>query len=213
MAKLLSKNFKKRVLVLTVPYVTYFLLKILYLTCKKRFHYEAKQEIPKPSIWAFWHGELLMVIKAYLEIRKNSEIDSMISEHSDGEIIARVIKLFGGGVIRGSSTRGGIKALKGAFESIKRGRDIGITPDGPRGPRHSVAEGIVLISKKKKIPIVTLNCKPSSYWQFNSWDKFVVPKPFSTLNFYVGEPFYIDESMEMEEAKEMIQKRLLKNAV
>ncbi len=213
MAKLLSKKFKKRILVSVIPYLTYVLLKTLYFTCKKRFYYEGTRQIPEPSIWAFWHGELLMVIKAYLEIRKSSDIDSMISEHSDGEIIARVIKLFGGGVIRGSTTRGAIKALKGAFASIKNGRDIGITPDGPRGPRHSVAEGIVLISKKKRIPIVTLNCKPSSYWQFNSWDKFVVPKPFSTLNFYVGEPFYLDESIKMEEAKEMIRKRLLKNAV
>ncbi len=213
MAKLLSKDFKKRVLVKTVPPIAYLLLKLLFFTCKKKLCFKGKRDIDKPAVIAFWHGELLMAILGYIEFRKGVEIDSMISDHSDGEMIARVIKLFGGGVVRGSSTKGGIKALKGAFKTLELKRDLGITPDGPKGPRHSVAEGIVLIARKKGVPVVTINCKPSSYWQFDSWDKFVLPKPFSTLNLYIGEPLYLDKNISVEEAQNIIQERLLENAV
>ncbi len=208
MAKSLSKRFKKAVLLKFAPRIIYFVVNLLYFTCKKEFHSNIKAEdLPMPSIITFWHGELLSVLIGYLKYKKSSNIDSIVSEHKDGEIIARVVSLFGGGTIRGSSTRGGIKALRESFKSIDGGRDLGITPDGPRGPRHSVAEGIVLISKRKNVPIVTFNCKPTSYWQLNSWDKFTIPKPFSTLHFYIGEPFLLDD-LSMEDSKELIKERL-----
>jgi len=148
---------------------------------------------------------------AYHGFRKRKSIDSIISEHSDGEIASRFIELLGGGVIRGSSTRGGVKALKGAFKSISQGRDVGITPDGPKGPRHSVSNGVVLIAQKKSVPIVTMNCQPSSCWRFDSWDRFFIPKPFCTLNFYFSEPFYIND-LDEDKAKELIKERLMKHA-
>ncbi len=213
MAKLLIKKFRKSVLRKIAPWFIYLTVKILYLTCKKKFHTRLKpSSLNSPVIVAFWHGELLSVMQGYMLFFSNSKVDSIVSEHGDGEIIAKVVSLFGGGTIRGSSTRGGIKALKQSFKAIDNGRNLAITPDGPKGPRHSVADGIVKISQKKDIPIVTFNCKPSSYWQFDSWDRFVLPKPFSVLNFYVGEPFYLADSS-LEESKELIKERLLENAI
>ncbi len=206
------KRIKNSILLKVAPRVLYIFINLLYSTCKKRFHTEFEDELSSPIIVAFWHGELLSILKGYMLYRKSANIYTMVSEHKDGEIIARVISLFGGYAIRGSSTRGGLKALRESFRVVNKKRDLAITPDGPKGPRHSVADGVVLISQKKKVPIVTFNCKPSAYWQFGSWDKFVIPKPFSTLDFYIGKPFYLDD-LPIQEAKEILKERLMKNAV
>ena len=213
MAKQFFKKFRNTILLKFAPRIFYIVLGILFFTCKKKFYSTVESDkLPNPVIVVFWHGELLSVMKGYMLYRGNKNIDSMISEHKDGELIARVVSLFGGGTIRGSSTRGGVKALMQSFKTLKKKRDLGIALDGPRGPRHSVADGVVLISQKKSVPIVAFNCKPTSYWQLNSWDKFVIPKPFCTLNFYVSEPFLLDD-LTMQEAKEKVKERLMGNAV
>ncbi|MCF6172425.1 MAG: lysophospholipid acyltransferase family protein [Campylobacteraceae bacterium] len=213
MAKSSFKDFKKALVLKIVPKVAFVFLNLLYFSCKKKFHSSGpKDKIQTPAIFAFWHGELLPLMKGYVDFRGTKSIDTIISSHFDGEIIAKIVAMYGGGSIRGSSTRGGLKALKESFRSLGLKRDLAITPDGPKGPRHSVADGIVLISKKKSVPIVTLNCKPSSYWQLNSWDKFMIPKPFSTLNIFIGEPFYLKD-LSIEESKKLIKERLMQNAV
>ena len=213
MAKLSFKEFKKAVLLKIAPVVFFIFLNLLYLSCKKKFYAKTKtNEIQHPAIFAFWHGEFLPILKGYIDFRGSRDIDTIISSHFDGELIAKAVSIFGGGSIRGSSTRGALRALKDSFRSLELKRDLGITPDGPKGPRHSVADGIVLISKKKNVPIVTINCKPSSYWQLSSWDKFVIPRPFSTLHIYVGEPFYLGD-LSLEESKQLIKERLMENAV
>ena len=136
----------------------------------------------------------------------------MISEHRDGEAITRTVQYLGINSLRGSSTRGGVKALIGAIKELKAGNDIAITPDGPKGPRHSVADGIVLIAQKTNTKILFLNVKVDNYWQFKSWDKFVIPKPFSKIDFYISEAYSLD-SMENEDAKSFVQEKLLINAM
>jgi Kdo2-lipid IVA 3' secondary acyltransferase len=210
---LFSKEFKNAILLRLAPRIIYFFFHLLLLTCKKRVHSKNPDyKSSSPVIIAFWHGEIFSTLALYRLYIENKNIDFLISEHKDGEFIARALALFGGGTIRGSSTRGGIKALKQAFKAIDQHRDIGITPDGPKGPRHSVADGMVLLSQKKQVPIVTLNFKPSSFWKANSWDHFVIPKPFSTIDFYIGEPFLVSE-MSLEEAKSVIQKKLKCHAI
>ena len=211
MAIYLSKNLKKKIGAIFLPPILYVFTYILYLTCRRVYHFDKSKTSSKESIFVFWHGELLMLIFGYKNYRNSNNIDTIISEHNDGEIIHRVLKLFGGGSIRGSSTRGGIKALKGAFLSLKKGRDIGITPDGPKGPRHSIANGVVLIAQKKNAPIITMRVKASRQWRMKSWDKFSIPKPFCRLDFYYSDPFYVS-GYGLEDAKNMIKKRLDENA-
>jgi len=148
---------------------------------------------------------------AYIDYRKAKNIDTIVSQHHDGEIATRLLHFFGGGSIRGSSSKGGLKALKDAFTSLKNGRDIGITPDGPRGPRHSVADGAVVIAQKKGVPLVAMNVKMSRCWRFNSWDRFVMVKPFATLDFYYSDPFYVTD-LSLDDAKKSIKERLMKHA-
>ncbi|MDD3342223.1 MAG: lysophospholipid acyltransferase family protein [Sulfurospirillaceae bacterium] len=211
MATLFSKSNRKKFLVWIVPPLAFAIIKLLYSTCKKKYHIPS-QDMVEPSLYALWHGELLMLPFAYIHISKSQQLDAIISRHGDGEIIAKVIQLFGGGTIRGSSSKGSSTVLKNALRSLQKGRDIAITPDGPRGPKHSVADGLITLAKLKNVPIVTLNCQPSSYWKMKSWDAFCIPKPFCTLSFYIGEPFYVGD-LSLDEAKKIIQKKLLNHAI
>ncbi len=211
MAKLLNKKTKRKLEAFIVPPLAYVILYFIYLTCKKRYHFDETKVKTIPSIFVFWHGELLMLPFAYRNYRKSKNIDVIVSQHHDGEIATRLLQMLGGDTIRGSSTRGGLKALKDSFKSLNLGRDIGITPDGPKGPRHSVADGAVVIAQKKNVPIITMNCKASKAWRLKSWDKFSIPKPFCTLDYYYSDPFYVtDESLES--AKDKIKERLMKHA-
>jgi len=211
MAKLFSKVTQRKLLVWIVPPLVYALVKILFFTCKKRF-YLSQDGSATPSIYAIWHGEMLMAAAAYKYYTKRETIDTIVSNHFDGELVAKLMQLFGGGTIRGSTSKGGVSALRGALKALKNGRDIGITPDGPRGPRHTVADGAAALAMMRKVPIITMNCHLTSYWSMKSWDKFCIPKPFSTIEFYFGDPFYVHE-LSLEEAKALIEKRLLVHAV
>ena len=194
-----------------VPFVMQLFVRFIYLSNKKIFHHPKKLE-DQVHLVAFWHGELLMQPFNYQKLKPNGKVSAMISEHRDGEAITKTVEYLGIHSIRGSSTRGGAKALIGAIKELKGGDDIAITPDGPKGPRHSVADGIVAISQKTNAKILVFNCKPSKYWQFNSWDKFIVPKPFGTLEFFISEPLDVS-GMSMDEAKKYIQGEMLKNAM
>lgn len=210
MAKLFSKATKRKFLAWLLPPLIYILVKLLYLTCKKKFH-SNNNGSHTPSIYALWHGEVMMIAFAYMHYSKKQQIDTVVSRHFDGEILARLFKLFGGGALRGSSSRGGKEVLRLAIRSLREGRDIGITPDGPRGPRHSVAHGLITMAQHQKVPIITMNCKASRYWKLRSWDAFCIPKPFCTLDFYFGDPFYVHD-LPSDVAIELVRTKLLENA-
>lgn len=148
----------------------------------------------------------------YKKLKPYGKVSGMVSKHKDGEVITKTVEYLGINSIRGSSSRGAVKVLISAIREIKNGDDIAITPDGPRGPRHSVADGIVSISKKTNAKILIFNCKPSSYWQIKSWDKFIIPKPFGTLEFFIQEPLDISE-LDINEAKVLIKEKMLVNAM
>ncbi|MCP4969723.1 MAG: lysophospholipid acyltransferase family protein [Arcobacter sp.] len=194
-----------------VPYLLQLFVKFIYFTSKKVFHHTTINQ-NEAYVVAFWHGELLMQPFNYKQLKPHGKVSAMISQHKDGEAITRTVEHLGIHSIRGSSSKGAAKVLISAIKKIKGGDDIAITPDGPRGPRHSVADGIVAISKKTNAKILIFNCKPTSYWQFNSWDKFIVPKPFGTIEFFIQEPLDISE-LEMKDAKELIKAKMLENAI
>lgn len=207
----MKQQMKTFLNLVVVPFIFQLYVKFVYLTSKKVFHH-AKIDPNKPMVVAFWHGELLMQPHNYHKLRPNSILNAIISQHKDGEIITRIVNYLGVKGIRGSSSKGGAKALIGTIKTIKSGHDVAITPDGPRGPRFSVADGIVAISKKSNADIVIFNCKPSKYWQMNSWDKFIVPKPFGTLEFFIQEPLNIRD-LDNEKAKEIIKEKMMINAM
>lgn len=204
--KLLLKKVSRALGLIIVPFLGSLLIRLLYLTNSVKFH--APDSIgDEPIIMACWHGELLMIPYAYTRYRKNPHVKLIISEHFDGNLIAKTLEFFKFATIRGSSTRGGAKALIKSIKELKGGYDLGITPDGPKGPRHEVADGIIVMAQKADVKIVLVEIKPSSYWQLSSWDKFIIPKPFGIINYYISDLIDIS-GMEMEEARTLIKKGL-----
>ncbi len=194
-----------------LPYILYLLIKLIYLTNRKTFHHPKLNE-NEAFIFVAWHGDLVSCPVNYFNARPNGKVKTMISQSKDGEIISKVYSLFGIESIRGSSSKGATKALISTIKEIKSGNDVALTPDGPRGPRFSIADGVIAIAQKSGAKIVVLNSQPSKYWQFNSWDKFVLPKPFGRVDFYMSEPYDI-VNLEFEEARDFIKNKMLLNVI
>jgi lysophospholipid acyltransferase (LPLAT)-like uncharacterized protein len=207
----LRKRFLRALALWLIPPIGTFLIRLIYLTNRKRFH--LPKVIPtEPVIFAFWHGDLLMQPYLYYQFRHNPKANVLISDHFDGQIIARIMRYFKLGTIHGSTTRGGAKVLIQGLKSLSEGYDIGITPDGPKGPRHEMSDGAVIMAQKRNTKVIVYSCVPSSFWQLPSWDRFTVPKPFGTLDFYASEPIDL-EGLEMEAAKVLIKEKLMEHAL
>jgi lysophospholipid acyltransferase (LPLAT)-like uncharacterized protein len=136
-----------------VPPLGTLLIRFIYHTSRKRFHLPGT--IPEePVVFAFWHGDLLMQPYLYYRFRETPHANVLISDHFDGRIIAKIMEYFRLGTIHGSTNRNAAKVLIAAMRSLREGYDIGITPDGPRGPRHEVADGIVVMAQKTGAKVI-----------------------------------------------------------
>jgi lysophospholipid acyltransferase (LPLAT)-like uncharacterized protein len=140
-----------------------------------------------PFLWSLWHGEMLPV----LWLHRDQAVRVLISEHRDGEIIARVAHALGYGTLRGSSSRGGARALLEIVREIESGREIAITPDGPRGPAHRVAPGILAAAQRTGAPIIGVRATAGRVWRLRSWDGFMIPKTFTTVTVTYGGPLRV----------------------
>lgn len=132
----------------------------------------------EPIIFALWHGQLLPL----LYLHRDQGVVVLISEHSDGEIIARIASSFGFGTVRGSTSRGAARALLALARVVDSGRDLALTPDGPRGPAKSYAPGVLMLAQRTGAPIIGAVATASSAWRLKSWDRFLIPKPFARVN-------------------------------
>jgi hypothetical protein len=135
----------------------------------------------------------------YRYLFKKQSVSVVISEHFDGEVISRIIRFFDILSIRGSSRKGAAKAMINIIKSFKDGSNIGITPDGPKGPLHSVSESPIYLANKLGADILFFTYKASSFWRLGSWDGFVIPKPFSKVEFFVTDIEAKNSSMLREE--------------
>ena len=150
-------------------------------------------------IAALWHNRLLLisfVLKKFLPDRAGA---GLISASRDGDLIADVTHRFGFDVVRGSSSRMGASALLELGEVLGSGRDVLITPDGPRGPVYELGPGIIFLAQKTGSPVVPVNMEYSSCWRVKSWDRFIIPKPFSRVRVIIGQPERIRATTSSEE--------------
>ncbi len=192
-----------------VPFLGSFLIRFLYYSNRVKFHGPASLT-DEAIIFACWHGELLMLPYIYKHYRKTIKGKVLISPHFDGQLIANTIKYFGLETLAGSSDKNPARVLIQAIKSLKEGYDIGITPDGPKGPRHSVADGIIVMAQKTGAKIVLIETKPTKFWTINSWDKFVIAKPFGTIHYYTSQELDVS-SISLEEARTLIKEGLEKH--
>ena len=142
----------------------------------------------KPFILAFWHGRLMMMPHCWAG---DAPTNMLVSQHPDGQLIARTIRHFGFGSIAGSTRRGGAGALRAIVKALRRGECVGMTPDGPRGPRMRASAGVIDAADISGAPIVPLAFAASRRRVLGTWDRFVVAFPFSRGVYVWGEPIAV----------------------
>lgn len=176
----------------------YYFIRILNLTYRYEFvglenKKQARAFHPKGAfVFAIWHQNLIPGILAH----GDEQYTMIISESKDGEIVAVTCEKLGHKPSRGSSTRGGKKALIEMVKNVKSGIPGALTVDGPKGPAHVVKAGIVELARLAQCAIVPMSPYPSKFWVIKkSWDQFRIPKPFSKIVIAIGEPFFVDESI------------------
>ncbi len=136
----------------------------------------------QPIIYCFWHNQILFATHFW----RFRDIVVITSRHFDGEAIAGIIRRFGYGSARGSSSRGAARALLELKRSIEQGKDVAFTADGPRGPAYQLKAGPVWLSRQTGAAIVPFHIQPEKFWSLNSWDGFRIPKPFSRALVKIG---------------------------
>lgn len=187
----------------------HFIYKVLNITVRKKYYECDNFEINSQNVVVFWHRKIFSVCNSTRIIKKKA---SMVSASKDGEILSELLKKEGNEIIRGSSNKDNIKALKEAIKYVKEGYTLGIAVDGPRGPIYEPKPGAIFIAQKTGLPIVPIGTYCNRAWVFEKmWDKLEIPKPFSICIHYTGEPFYLDKSLSLEDGIRKV-KFELKNA-
>lgn len=157
-------------------------------------------------IHAFWHGRIL---PSTLYFQRRG-IVVITSENYDGEWIARIITKFGYGTARGSTSKGGPRALLQLVRDVKS-KGVAFTLDGPRGPAEVAQMGAVWLAKATGNPLMPFHSESASHWTLNSWDRTQIPKPFTTVTMAIGEPLYVPRAAneaELEEWRQRLQQSL-----
>jgi len=204
------KSFLRAFGQIVIPPLVYMIMRTLWYTTRKKFHYITEIDAQQ-HVCVTWHGELLMSPQAYRYIHQKQPASAIISSHFDGALIARTLAFLNIRPLRGSSRKGARQVLLQAFKRIKAKEEVLITPDGPRGPRHAMSDGAVGIALKSQLPIFVMNYTCSNYWQLGSWDRFTIPKPFSTVEFYMQSLSL--KGMTHEEAKAYLLEKMLEHTI
>ncbi len=178
-------TFKQRVLLWLVTWIGYLGIRLICPTLRWIVSIEeGGPRVPDPEriIYVFWHRAVFMATYFY---RKHG-IRVMTSSSFDGEYIARIIEKFGYKAVRGSSTRGAVRALLGMHTEVEAGHSVAFTIDGPKGPLYVAKPGPVLLARNTQVPIMPFYIAAEEAWVLKSWDQFVIPKPFTRVHVRVG---------------------------
>jgi len=156
------------------------------LTVRGEENFPTQNGTRVPVIVSVWHG--LMIAPIWTQ--RNRGIVALASEHGDGEIIARILERLGyAPPARGSSSRGGARGLMAMIAALRDGASVAFTPDGPRGPARIPQPGVFVAAHKANVVIIPASMQAPSAWRLRSWDRFVLPKPFSRVYVAFGTPF------------------------
>ena len=182
-----------RLLLKMVPLTASLVMRLLNLSIRKDIigvdQLHSLWDSGKHVIIPFWHDQLFLLVFGY----PGKRAKLLISSSKDGELLARTMKYFDQDTVRGSSSRGGRAAFKKMLELCQEKADIVLTPDGPRGPRHELKDGVVQLARMSGRPVMPLAFVCSRGHRFKSWDRFLFPFPFSRGVYSFGEPLYFDK--------------------
>ncbi len=158
-------------------------------------------------LYVFWHQRLF----PFAATHRGLGIRALISSHGDGEMLARAAEGLGHKAIRGSTTRGGMRAIRGLLSEVGEGYDFVITPDGPRGPRHVFQIGAVYFASKSGLTVIPASVSYKKSWSLGSWDGFIIPRPFTRSVIQAGIPIQVPRDLEdqgLEEWRVKLEKAL-----
>jgi len=211
-------TFKRRVVYALLTPVLRLILFVIWRTCRV-VRIEGEQHIAhihsegKACIPCYWHQHHLFCTWYMRKwIQRGMKIGFLISPSVDGEIPARLAKSWGAEVIRGSTTRAGAQTMRDMYTIVvKQGISPVTTSDGPQGPLHVFKLGDVLLAQFTQAPLLPLAYAAERYWQVSSWDRFIIPKPFSRIAIVIGEPVLIDKKIHRDDLEP--QRLALENAL
>lgn len=187
----MSLSVSRRFQAALIAAVAYPLLAILCRTYRWRIegagHYEAITRGGRQPILALWHGRILPGLHYF----RNRGVVVITSQNFDGEWIARILHCFGFGTARGSTSRGGARALVQLRRDLAAGRPAAFTVDGPRGPARVVQPGVVFLAGATGHPILPYHIESDRHWTLRSWDRTQIPKPFATIALAIGDPITV----------------------
>jgi lysophospholipid acyltransferase (LPLAT)-like uncharacterized protein len=194
-----KQRFKARL----IGWAGYIVISLIGRTLRWRSegdeHLDAIYKTGHRAIFAFWHGRIFPATYYF----RNRGIVVMTSMNLDGEAIAQCIQRFGYGAARGSSSRGGLRALAQLIRDIRRGKDAGFTIDGPRGPRYIAKQGPVLLAFKTGAAIFCFHISLKHKIQLKSWDEFQIPIPFTTAVVLQAPPLWVPPDATEEQLREL----------
>lgn len=150
-----------------------------------------------PVIYILWHNRFFTVPPAWRKLcGRHRHAVTLTSASHDGDMVARAMAVFGLGAVRGSSSRRGVAALVGLKRALAEGMDVCLTPDGPRGPRYELQPGVIKLAQSSGAPVIPIHVRFSSAWRLKTWDRFVIPKPFSRVMVTFAKPIPIPRELE-----------------
>jgi lysophospholipid acyltransferase (LPLAT)-like uncharacterized protein len=165
----------------------------------------------RPLIYAVWHGRILLVPWLNARLRRTDgarDVRVLASRSRDGELIAAFVRRFGLQVVRGSSSRGGVAALRALARALQAGQDVGVVPDGPRGPSCRAQAGIVSLAATTGAPIVPLGVSARPARRLRSWDRFMVPAPFARCAVVFGPAVRVTRDDDREAVRVRVERAL-----
>lgn len=152
-----------------------------------------------PAIYILWHNRFFVVPAAWRKLcGQERKTVTLTSASHDGDVVAHAMAVFGLGAVRGSTSRRGVAALVGLKRALQEGSDVCLTPDGPRGPRYKIQPGVIKLAESTGAPIISIHVKFSSAWRLKTWDRFVIPKPFSRVEVIFSEVIILTRGMDEE---------------
>lgn len=191
MKKILKYYMKKKSFITFLAFIASLYLRFIYRT--STWIYEG-EEYPKkfikegqPFITCFWHGRLIMLAFAW-KWKKEKDFHMLISSHNDGQLISTIVQRLGIKSFAGSSSKNGTEAFRSILSFLKKGNHVGITPDGPKGPAFEPKDGLIKAAYLAQVPIVPITFSTSRKKIMKSWDKLLLPKPFSKGVILWGRP-------------------------
>ena len=200
----IKKMFRNKIL----AFLGYVLVKIFSFTHRLRFeNSEIFSDIKSKKqnvIFAFWHGRNFVLLNTH----RNRGIVIMASLSKDGDLQSRLLHWFGFKTVRGSSSRRGDRALLELIKIMQKGNDVALAIDGPRGPRGHAKPGVLYLAQKTGNPIIPVAASAKSFWKLDTWDQFLIPKPFTKTVIRYCPPIYVKPDDKIEDMLEKLDNSL-----